>query len=68
MAKPKQTFNWMFSQVVENATMQQMDRILKAFIAAVEKEKLFCGGGFHALNFPRESVKPGKEKTSKPAR
>ena len=38
-----------FSMVVEQATEEQMDRINDAFVKAVEKEGLSCGGGFKPL-------------------
>lgn len=38
-----------FSMVVEQATSEQMDRINNAFIGAVEREGLSCGGGYKLL-------------------
>jgi len=35
--------------VVAGATSEQMDRIVDAFIDAVEKEGLYCGGSFHPV-------------------
>jgi hypothetical protein len=40
---------WHISHVVENATEEKMNRIWDAFIDAVEKEGLYCGGGMHPL-------------------
>jgi hypothetical protein len=38
-----------FSFVIEKATQEQVDRIFKVFLEAVEKEGLYCGGGFKPL-------------------
>jgi hypothetical protein len=40
---------WHISHVVANATEEKMNRIWDAFIDAVEKEGLYCGGGMHPL-------------------
>lgn len=39
--------DWHFDHIVERASTEQMHRILDAFIDAVEKEGLYCGGGLH---------------------
>lgn len=41
--------NWHFDHVIQHATPEQMDRIVDVFIEAVEKEGLYCGGGFHPV-------------------
>ena len=41
--------DWHFDHVVQDATTEQMDRIVDAFIDAVEKEGLYCGGSFHPV-------------------
>lgn len=38
-----------FDHAIQAATPEQMDRIVEAFIDAVEKEGLYCGGGFHPV-------------------
>ncbi len=43
--------HWHFDHVIQDATAEQMDRIADAFINAVEKEDLYCGGGFHPVGF-----------------
>jgi hypothetical protein len=41
--------DWHFDHVVQNASAEQTDRIWDAFIDAVEKEGLYCGGGLHPV-------------------
>lgn len=41
--------DWHFDHIVERAATEQMHRILDAFIDAVEKEGLYCGGGLHPI-------------------
>ena len=38
--------NFDFSFIIEKATIEQVERINDAFLKAVEKEGLFCGGGY----------------------
>lgn len=40
---------WHFDHIVQGATEEKMDRIWDAFIVAVEKEGLVCGGGYHPM-------------------
>ena len=47
MSKAKKT--WEFGFAVENLTEEAADRIVDAFIAAVEKEGAVCGGGCHIV-------------------
>ena len=48
MSEPTKT-EWHFDHIVAGATSEQMDRIVDAFIDAVEKEGLYCGGSFHPV-------------------
>lgn len=41
------TTDWHAEFIVEGATEKQTQRIVDAFVAAVEKEGLTCGGGVH---------------------
>ena len=42
--------DWDFSFIVEQATAEQMDKINNAFLKAVEKEGLYCGGGYREVS------------------
>jgi hypothetical protein len=39
-----------FSHIIEKATQEQVDRIFKIFLKAVEKEGLYCGGGYKEVS------------------
>lgn len=54
-----------FSMIVEQATSEQMDRINDAFVEAVEKENLVCGGGCKPIEEYRTTTEEEKHQSLK---